>query len=172
MKNVQSKLEIGANIAIIVVAVLIVGLLIRLFFLPGGQQSTKTEYPPTPVTGTKVNLPGVDWEHQSQTVLMVLQKGCHYCSESAPFYQKLVKSAAGKDVKFLAVIPQTKEVSENYLSELGISGVETKQATLNSLQVRGTPTLIVVNEKGEITKVWIGRLPPEKEQEVFEHLKL
>jgi hypothetical protein len=69
-------------------------------------------------------------------------------------------------------MPQNKEDGENYLKELGIPGIETKQSTLDALQVTGTPTLILVNEKGEVTHTWIGRLAPEKESEVFRQLNL
>jgi thiol-disulfide isomerase/thioredoxin len=171
MKNLQSKLEVGANIAIIVVAILIVGLVIQRYFFANNQQPAANE-PPTPAVGTKVSLPGVDFAQNPQTVLLVLQKGCHYCTDSAPFYQKLVKGTAGKNIKILAVLPQNKEESEGYLSELGIAGIETKQAPLSLLEVRGTPTVIVVNDKGEITNTWIGKLATEKELEVFRELKL
>jgi hypothetical protein len=33
-----------------------------------------------------------------------------------------------------------------------------------------TPTLILTNEKGEITHFWVGMLPAEKENEVISRL--
>jgi thioredoxin-related protein len=170
MKIVKTKPETVINILIVAVAILAAGLIAERFFSSPVRQSAKNEI--TPAVGTKINLPGVDWTQRSQTLVMALQKDCRFCTDSAPFYQKLVKSAVGKDIRILAVLAQSREAGESYLNKLGISGVEIKSATPNELQVRGTPTLIVVNEKGEVTNVWTGSLPPEQEAEVFRQLKL
>jgi len=36
--------------------------------------------------------------------------------------------------------------------------------------VDGTPTLLLVNEKGEISNSWVGKIPKEKEKEVISQL--
>lgn len=57
-----------------------------------------------------------------------------------------------------------------YLSEIGIANLDVKQLPLNTLQIGGTPTLILTNDKGEVTDYWVGKLSPEKESEVFNKL--
>jgi hypothetical protein len=42
--------------------------------------------------GTKVNLPGVDWAQNEQPLLLVLDEKCRFCTESAPFYQRLIQA--------------------------------------------------------------------------------
>jgi len=172
MTKLQSKLESGANVAIIVVALLIIGVLAQRYFFPSKPGSEEDTRPPGPSIGSRVDLPGTDWARQPLTVLLVLQKDCIYCTKSAPFYQRLLKDAAGKNIKFIAVLPQPKEIGQIYLADLGISGLEIKEATLKSVDVRGTPTLIVVNDKGEVVNTWAGQLRPEREAEVYKQLQL
>jgi hypothetical protein len=69
------------------------------------------------------------------------------------------------------VLPQEKEEAAKYLDGLGISGIEIRQSMLDTLLVAGTPTIIVTDNKGEITNVWFGKLSPEKENEVLSRLK-
>src|SRR5919202_175698 len=104
-QSTTQRLEVLVNVAIIVVAVLLSFVLIKSYLLPNSSK----EGPPDPrvPTGAKVSLPGVDWSGNNQTLLLVLQKGCHFCSESAPFYQRLVRETAGRgNVHLIAVLPQ------------------------------------------------------------------
>src|SRR5205085_12578264 len=41
--------------------------------------------------GSTLSLAGMNWAKNKQTRLLVLRDGCHFCSDSAPFYQRLVK---------------------------------------------------------------------------------
>jgi hypothetical protein len=123
--------------------------------------------PATQVSST-VSIPGVNWARNNQTLLLVLREGCHFCSDSAEFYQRLVK-AQGRhaNAKLVAVLPGTIDDSRKYLNNLGVLIDDIRQAQLDAVGVRGTPTLLLVNDKGTITKSWVGRLPTDKEAEVI-----
>jgi hypothetical protein len=41
---------------------------------------------------------------------------------------------------------------------------------LDSIRVGGTPTLILTNDKGEVTDFWVGKLAPDKEVELINKL--
>ncbi len=43
-----------------------------------------------PHVGAKINLSGVDWSKSERNLVLALSTTCHFCSESAGFYQKLV----------------------------------------------------------------------------------
>jgi len=45
---------------------------------------------------------------------------------------------------------------------------EIKHADFQSLQVGGTPTLLLVDSKGIVQKVWLGKLSEAKEKEVLD----
>lgn len=166
--KLSQRVELFANIAIILVAILLGYFLIQRFFF---QPNPQPQRPPTEIAkGTKISLSEVDWNANQKTLLLVLQKGCHFCSESMPFYKILAEKAKEKGVKIVAVLPNSREEGSQYLRENGVDIQEIKQAQLNSINVQGTPTLILVNEKGEITNSWIGKLPKDKEGEVVSNL--
>lgn len=87
-----------------------------------------------------------------------------------PFYKTLVEKAKEKGVKLVAVLPNSREEGSQYLRENGVEIQEVRQAQLNTVNVRGTPTLILVNDKGEVSNSWIGKLPSNKEVEVIGNL--
>jgi hypothetical protein len=103
--------------------------------------------------------------------LLALQKGCHFCSESAAFYQRLVRETAGRgNIHLIAVLPQTPDEGRKYLDELGVAIAEVKQAQLDSISVRGTPTLILVDNQGLVTTSWVGKLNADGEADVLRRL--
>lgn len=168
MSKTYQNIQLLANVLIIVVAILIAGVFVQRYIFPYISTSSKRVIPKV---GESVIVTDVDWSKSNKNVLLVLQKGCDFCTASAEFYQKLIEQTKDRGVNIVAFFPQTKEEAEKYLSELGISGIEVRQSQLDSLFVTGTPTIIVANEKGQITDVWVGKLPPEKETEVLAKLK-
>ena len=162
MNSFTKKIETGANIAIIVVALLIgATLAFRYFGSPAESRETVK-------AGAKVSLPETDWTANNRSLVMVLQKGCHYCTESAPFYQRLAGAAQtwGK-TKLVAALPGASNESEAYLRELGVRVDAVRQVSPSSLGVRGTPTLLLVDDKGTVVEAWTGKLPAEKETQVL-----
>src|SRR5437867_3450048 len=103
-----------------------------------------------PAIGGKVSLSDVDWAQNHKTLVLALQRGCHFCAESAEFYQRLAQVAATKGVKLIAVLPQPATEGRDYLNTLAVPITDIRQAALNSLNVSGTPTLILVDDKGQV----------------------
>lgn len=167
MSKIQNKLEVTANVLIIVVALILGGVLIKKYFFTESAPERKS-----PVVGQKIADTGIDLAAHQKNVLLVLQKGCKYCTESAAFYKKLIEQTKDKNVLITAVLPQSKEEAEQYIKELGISGIEVRQSKLDPLNVSGTPTIIVTDNQGVISDAWMGKLPPEMESEVIKKLTL
>lgn len=166
MSKIKEKVELTANILIIVAAVLLVGVMVQKYFFnspTAANQRTRIQ----PGIGSKVNLPDVNFSAQPKTLVLVLQAGCRFCSESAPFYKRIIENTRNKSVKLIAVLPTSIEESEAYLNELGLNSLEVKRSSLDNIQVNGTPTLILTNDKGEVTDFWIGKLTHDKETEVI-----
>jgi hypothetical protein len=100
------------------------------------------------------------------TLLLGLSTNCKYDSASAGFYQRLAQ-AASANTKLVAVLPQSREESEQYLTALKLPIEDIQQASPAALGIRGTPTLILVNSAGSVANFWIGLLPHDKEEEVL-----
>lgn len=156
------KLEVLANIAVVITALLLCSVLVKKFFLSSVKQEATVEAARSkapassaprrqPIqAGTKISLAGIDWSKSNRTVVLALSTGCHYCSESALFYQKLQQQNL-KNVRLVAVLPQSVEDGRNYLTGLGVSLDQIVQAPLASVGVSGTPTLLLINHEGVVT---------------------
>jgi len=168
MKNVAKKIEVAANISILVAAISFTAVLAKRYFRPTLPLApAHAGVPP----GTKADFIKVDWAKSNRTLLLVLQSGCHFCSESASFYQRLVRETAqASGVHLVAVLPQDVAEGTKYLNSLGVSIQDVRQAQLDSLRVEGTPTLILVDDKGVVTKSWVGKLSGDSEAEVLDQL--
>lgn len=168
MSSLIKKLEVSANIAIILLASLVGVIFTKNYLWPGKDAgASESRKRNTVQPGTKLSLPGVDWAQNGQTLILALSEDCHFCSESASFYQKIVSQRQGKSLKLLAVLPQDTQSGQNYLKSLGVAVDEIRQAPLSSIQVSGTPTLLLVDSNGVVKEVWIGKLPSNKESEVL-----
>jgi hypothetical protein len=166
MSSFVKKLEVAANAAIVVTALLLCVILMK--HQPAGGPRSEVSVPvltEQSPAGGKVNLPGVDWQKNKRTLLLALSTNCHFCTESCTFYQRLAKEA--KTIHLAAVFPQTVEDGRQYLDEHAIRVEGVHQINLDSLGVEGTPTLVLVDDKGVVINSWVGRLPAEEEAEVL-----
>lgn len=169
VRNIFKKIEVVAHIAIIVVAILVSVVLVKNFLLPRtGGPDTGSQVG----AGTRLLVPGVDWAKNRRTLMVVLSTNCRFCTASAPLYQQIaLERAKREDVRMIAVFPQPIGDAQKYLNDLGVVVDEVKQVTPDVVGARGTPTLILVDGTGTVQKVWIGKLPPDKESEVLNELR-
>ncbi len=119
--------------------------------------------------GTKLTFSGIDWEKNGQTLIIALSDKCHFCSESAPFYQRLTREHGRAHL--VAVLPQSVEDGRKYLESLGVNIDDVRQVSFPSMGLRGTPTLILADDKGVAVDSWLGRLPAEREGDVLSRMR-
>lgn len=167
MSKVHQKVEFVANILIIIVAIALGGVLVQKYFFAAPNSRPERVQP---VVGAKMEILDVGWSQQPKTLILALQTGCHFCNESAPFYQRVIETVKGKNIRLVAVFPTDAEKGKAHLNKLGLTDIEVRSSSLDSLQVSGTPTLILTDEKGEITDYWVGKLSADKEDEVISKL--
>jgi hypothetical protein len=160
------RLEIAVNIAILCAFITVTVLAGQRLW--SGRANARNS---RPEIGAKVALPGVDWSKSERNLVLALSTTCHFCSESAGFYKKLLMDVADRGIQVIAVLPQAPAVSRTYLDGLGISVPEVLQGPLDSVDATGTPTVLLVDAKGKIRKAWVGKLEPEREGEVIASLR-
>ncbi|MEJ7622669.1 MAG: hypothetical protein WKF34_01630 [Pyrinomonadaceae bacterium] len=158
----------GSNLAIVLIAVLLGYFLVSRYILASA--------PPVPAAqvesvqpGTKLPAIDVGWEKSDKNILLVLSTACKYCTESLPFYKKLSESKAG-DTRLIVAFAQDRNEAAQYLATKQVAVDEILEAPPNQFNVRGTPTLLVVDGQGIVQEVWAGKLPPEKENEILARL--
>lgn len=166
MNPLSKRIEIGANVAIIIVAALLGLVVIKNYLIATPEpKADSVADNAEPRNQTKISIPDVNWLKNGQTLVLAVSTVCHFCTESGPFYQRLAK-ARGR-TQLLAVLPQPIDEGKRYLEKLGVSVDEIKQASLSSIDVRGTPTLLLVNSDGVVVNTWVGKLQVAGEAEVL-----
>lgn len=154
------------NISILIMLLVLAGMLIKKYFLDDSSS-------PTIGPSAKISIKGLDWAKSDKTLLLAIQKDCKYCTESARFYRELIQGLSDRrDIRVVAIFPERVSEGEDYLNQLGLSVIESKEATLSSLGIKDVPTLVLVDKNGVVSNVWIGQLPPKKEAEVITALQL
>ncbi|HKR12924.1 MAG TPA: hypothetical protein VJT15_12770 [Pyrinomonadaceae bacterium] len=172
MRDIARKLEIGAHVAIIVVAILVCVVLVKNYLLPRNEPPNAPALQQQVAAGARLSLPDVDWAKNRRTLVAVLSTSCRFCTESASLYQQIAAERSKReDVKTIALFPQTVADAQQYLSGLGVTVDEIKQVEPSAVNARGTPTLLLVDDTGTVKKVWVGKLPPNKEAEVLTELR-
>lgn len=160
----KGKIEAIANIAVVVIAVVV-----GLVFLKD-RLSPPAPEPEAVKAGDKLpNLDGWDWGAHEQTLVLGLRKGCHFCEDSAPFYQRLTaqQQPGGSSPAILAVFPDPADTVKEVVQSEGLTAHVLAGVPLEKLKISGTPTLLLVNRSGTVLNAWIGILSPRQELEVM-----
>jgi thioredoxin-related protein len=164
MNKQRKKFELVINLAILIVSIVFVAVLIQKFYVSPSKKTPELK------VGSQVNLPDTEWGNYEKSLILVMQKDCKYCTQSADFYKRITSITKEKNVQTIAVLPSELEESKKYLDSLGLSIQRIKKSKLDSINVKGTPTIILINDKGEIIQFWVGMLGEDKEKQVLESL--
>jgi hypothetical protein len=164
LRHFARKLNIVTNMATLCVAILVGAIAIKQYVLPSA-----TNLPSQIKTGQSVSFADVDWSKKPKHLILALSTSCHFCSESVPFYKRLVRqSAQHKDLDVMAIFPQSTEEGAAYLKRANVPISDTRQVAFSSIPISGTPTILLVDSKGKVEKRWFGKLLPQGESEVME----
>ena len=176
MKDLKGKIELAANLSVLVVAALVCVVLVKSYLVPAAAPPPERQVAAAPAQARKVvqrgdpvGLPGMDWQRNGQTLLLALSTTCHYCTRSGPFYRRVVKERGG--TQLVALLPQGADEGQAYLRELGVDIADVRNVSLGELGLSGTPTLVLVDGGGRVADVWVGALPPDKQDEVLNRLR-
>ena len=170
------KVEVLANVAVIITSVVVCTVLVKRYLLPSSVQPVAAATGPVSeianssrkhsiAPGTKLSLPGIDWSKSDRTLVLALSTNCHFCTESGPFYQKLEQQKRD-NVRLVALFPQPLQDSRTYLDKLGIKVDDVVQSPLSSAGASGTPTLVLIDNQGAVIDSWVGKLSDGVAEEV------
>jgi len=162
-KQIGKKIEIVANAGIVIVAIVIVAVWLTNF-------RKQTTEPGKIAVGTKFAITDINWRGNGKTMVLALATTCHFCTESAGFYRELVQYCNSHNIPTVAVFPQTADEGRSYLTNEGVKVNDVRQASFSTIQVSGTPTLLLIDENGAVKQVWVGKLSPHDEKKVLSQL--
>lgn len=117
-------------------------------------------------------LPGIDLASGRRTLLVVMRSNCSYCTDSIPFYKRVLDLRAnrGSDVQVVLVKPETDALFDDYLKEQNFSADKVIGIQPFALRIRGTPTLVLLSGSGRVEHVWESRLGTAQEEAVLSAL--
>ncbi|HYV10633.1 MAG TPA: redoxin domain-containing protein [Pyrinomonadaceae bacterium] len=163
--SVRSNIELAAQVVIAIAVVIAAGVLVKRNVWPGPASGRIASVS----TGERLSIPNVDWAQNKKSLVFFLKKDCPYCTSSAGLYRQLVEAATKRNVKCIAVFPNTPEEARKYLQyiELPIENVYT--GPLGASKISGTPTVVFVDGGGIVRSVWIGA-QTDREQEMRDKL--
>ncbi len=160
----KGKIEATANVIVIIFAIVVGSVFLKDRLAPVAPEPNAVK------AGDKLaNMDGWDWGAHEQTLVLGLRKGCHFCEDSAPFYQRLIaeQQQGGSNSIIVAVFPDTADVVKEVMQSEGLGVQALVGVPLERLKISGTPTLLLVDRSGTVLNAWIGILSPRQELDVM-----
>ncbi len=117
-----------------------------------------------PRVGSSIGEIGLRWTGTGANLVLLLSNKCHFCSESAPFYRRLIDSLGDRGY-IAAIFPHDTEAGVAFLNQLGLKVSVVRGNVFLPWPVR-TPTVLLCDSRGTIVNVWPGKLSPAQETQV------
>lgn len=163
----KSKLEVAANLATLIVCVLVAVVVIRDHLMPASAPADPESIQP----GDRLEaLAPIVSEDSDQTLILALSPACRFCNESLTFYRSLTDARDERhaDVSILAVVnsEMAREEQARLLQQAGVEVDRLVTVDFPSLNLLVTPTVLAVDQELEVEHVWFGKLSVDDEEAV------
>lgn len=163
-QKIKSHLESATNFAVLLVSVVVLLTCARIYLTP---DSTPQLQKGLQKGNILPSLPVYSYGDSSRTLIIALNTDCGYCSQSIPFYKKLLSSNS-KTTRIVAVFINPADKVKQYLRQQQFDINTFPPGTnFNEINVTATPTLILVDDKGAILNFWVGKLSEDDEGQVI-----
>jgi len=159
----SKSLENLANIAIVGLAVILVGFLVRGYFFG-------TAHAQQPTIGEKLEIPSITQDKAERTLLVALRNDCPFCEDSRDFYQRLLLTANSKNIRVIALFEKADPKNSAFIESMNPHFENVLVLSFSNIKVDATPTIIDLNMDGSVKSVWVGKLPAEKEDQLLRSL--
>jgi hypothetical protein len=166
MGNLAHRLEVAANLAIVVMAGVAVATwawyLRRPEPPPGGGPA-----PQYAVGEVVAPVPELSGAAARPILLVVMASTCHFCTDSMGFYRELVELKQNR-WPALDVVAASREnmlVLTRYLQQHELKVDRAVHIPHDSgFKVTLTPTLMLLDAAGRVLQIWVGRLSKDNER--------
>ena len=120
------------------------------------------------------SVAGIDYSKNSKTLLISMSAKCANCDESLLFFHKLREKAINSSdaPRMIALFPESEKEVENYARQRRLTLETQSGINLKALNMPGTPTVVLVNNKGQIIDFWVGKLSNDIEQQISHSLNI
>lgn len=164
--SLRANIELLTQVVIAIAIVIAAGVLVKRTFFANPNNGARL---PGIVAGDRLNVPTIDWAQNKKSLVFFLKKDCPYCTSSATLYRQLMDEAAKRNVKCIAVLPNSPEDARKYLQYLELPFEKIYTGPVEDYKINGTPTVVFVDQNGIAKNVWIGA-QTEREKEMRDTL--
>jgi len=151
--GLRANIELTAQVAVAIGIVITAGFLVKRTVFSGLTNGARR---PAITEGERLNVPTIDWAQNNKSLVFFLKKDCPYCTSSADFYRQLMDEASKRNVKCIAVLPNSPEDARKYLQYLELPFENIYTGPVEGSKIQGTPTIVFVDKNGTVKSVWIG----------------
>jgi len=115
-------------------------------------------------------LPGIDYGTSNIQLVLYVKSTCPYCTNSMAFYRLIdAEMQRLKSVSFIAVSSEPVDILRTYLDQ---NSLRVDRLVSMGHKALGTPTLVLVDNRGTIRGVWEGQQTAAGEGAIVEALRL
>lgn len=158
--NARANIELGVNIVIAVAIVVVAAVVVKRYaFSPVNPGSS-----PRITKGERLDIPNVDWKQNEKSLVFFLMKDCTYCNSIAPFYRELIEDASKRNVKLIAILPNSVEEGRKYVRSLDLPIDHVQTGSFSLYKVPGAPSVLFVDDQGTVRSVWLGAAPGREKE--------
>jgi hypothetical protein len=118
-------------------------------------------------------IPGISYGKAPRTLLIALNTNCGFCTESVPFYNRLAEAqrVGNSLIRIVAVFPNSEKEVQQYPHLHGLALSSKAAVDLRSLNVVGTPTMLLLDQNGNIVDFWLGKPTEAVQNQIMTHVK-
>lgn len=169
----MNKLEAIANASVIAVSIAALSLLIEHRITQTRDSSPTQAQSAKQLEGRSLRLAGADWAGAPLTLVLQLSSDCHFCTESMPFYRRVVStvSTSSHKIPLLVASSDHHEVAEAYLNSEHIPPQHILQLESGGALTLATPVIFFVDSVGVVRKSFVGKLDASAENDVLAILR-
>jgi hypothetical protein len=166
--------RLGKEVIWLTVASLIVVLLVRLVLSLSKPEDysyvrnawVEIREHPLAVPGATLSMQNGSVAGAAFSLVLYTSPNCQYCVKSEPFHRSLQSLARKRSMPLYIAVPKAGP-GRKYVTRSGLTGGAVVEWKSISVRPHGTPTVILVDGKGIVQRVWLGALDARQQSEVL-----
>lgn len=157
----HTVLSTSANICIVLLTVIVIGSVVRQYSL-GHTSSSRNVHPHGLSIGDKApSVPGLSYSNTSSTLLLFIRPHCVACIQSLSDYKALAATNMSRGTRIVGIAMKRDAKELGAYEQLGFPFPVSTVDSFDTYGIAGTPFLVLVNQNGVVTDLWIGKLTPD-----------
>ena len=172
MAKLKRVLELGADIAMILICLAILAPIVSRYLIPIFEPSKIPQDSGLRIGSSFPALPNVSYKDHRLTVALFLNSRCIVCKESMPDYERLRSVIGpGRDSPAVYGIFDAHTETAQTIAALRFQLPTVRVRRFDIYHVSGTPTLVLIDQAGKIREFWVGKLTPNSQRNLIQIIK-